>query len=270
MHQKLGGANTASAVWMKIYGVLIAAPALYAYGLPDQPMFYILTGVAAIIWCVNDLIYFNAVKNHGASLLSRLSPLGIILGFIAWFFVKPELLALYLQDKPRFIAICAIILLSVISAIALKSCPFSRSALKSIWFVIVGATIGILLVKSAVDHAPAEQGVFGYVGFEAGIMLAFYTVYFSFFRRGAFGGVFSRTGLKTGGIVGGLLVLGVITRIYAQKNVDHPAFVSLVSMLDVVWLLILTRISGWKDDSNKIAGFGIVLAALALAVLKIR
>lgn len=270
MHQRLGGTNVASAVWMKIFAVMVAIPVLIQVGLPQEPMFYVMTAAAAAIWCFNDLIYFEAVKNHGAALLSRLSPLGIILGFIAWFAIKPELLSRYMDDMPRFIGICLTLMVTVGCAMWLKRCDVSWRALKDIWPIIIAAVAGVLLVKSAVDYAPRDQGVFGYVGFEAALMLVFYTVYFSIKRRHAGREIFSKTGLKTGAIVGLCLMTGVVLRTYAQQAVDHPAFVTMISMLDVIWLIILTRLSGWKDDSNKIAGLGIVAAALALAFLKIR
>lgn len=269
MHQRLGGTNVATAVWLKIMALMVAIPVLIETGLPTHPLFYVYTAAAAIIWCFNDLIYFEAVKKHGAALLSRLGPLGIILGFVAWFFVHPELLQHYLADMPRFAGVCFALLLTVVCTAFLKRCEFSSSALKAIWPIIIAAAIGILLLKSAVDYAPKDQGVFGYVGFEAGMMLIFYTVYFSIKRRSALREVFSKEGLKTGGVVGGLLLGGVILRTYAHQNVEHPAFVSMIGMLDVIWLIILTRLSGWKDDSNKIAGLGIVAAALLLAFLKI-
>ncbi len=270
MHQRMGGSNAATAVWLKIIALMIAIPVLIEVGLPQDPMFYVFTAAAAIIWCFNDLIYFEAVKNHGAALLSRLGPLGIILGFVAWFAINPELLQKYLADMPRFIGVSAALLLTVICAAFLKRCQFSASAIKAIWPIIIAAAVGIILLKMAVDYAPENQGVFGYVGFEAGMMLIFYAVYFGLKRRSAFTETFSLQGLKSGGIVGLLLVAAVITRTYAHKNVDHPAFVSAIGMLDVIWLIILTKMSGWKDDSNKIAGLGIVLAALLIALLKIK
>ncbi len=270
MHQRLAGPSAASAVWMKILAVMIAIPALYAYGLPQNPMFYVYTGAAAMIWCVNDLVYFRAVQNHGAALLARLGPLALILSFVAWFAVKPALFAQYLQDLPRFGGIVAALTITAVCAMALKRCAFSWAALRDIWFVIIGGVIGIFLVKTAVDFTPAAQGVFGYLGFEAGTMLIFYAAYFSFFRRTEGRTIFTREGIRTGAIVGVFLVMGVIGRVYAQKYVDHPAFALMVGMLDVVWLMVLTRLSGWKDDSNKIAGLGIVAAAALLAFLKIR
>ena len=270
MHQRMGGSNAATAVWLKIIALMIAIPVLIEVGLPQDPMFYLFTAAAAIIWCYNDLVYFEAVKNHGAALLARLGPLGIILGFVAWFAINPELLQKYMADMPRFIGVSAALILTVISAAFLKRCQFSASALKAIWPIIIAAALGIILLKLAVDYAPEDQGVFGYVGFEAGMMLIFYAVYFRLKRRSAFTETFSLKGLKSGGIVGLLLVAAIITRTYAHKNVDHPAFVSAIGMLDVIWLIILTKISGWKDDSNKIAGLGIVLAALLIALLKIK
>lgn len=270
MHQRLGGTNVATAVWLKILAVALAVPVLWQTGLPTHPLFYLFTAGAAIIWCYNDLVYFEAVKNHGGALVARLSPLGLILGFFVWFAIKPDILGRYLEDTPRFLGICATLAVTVGCTIFLKRCTVSWTALKTIWPIIIAAAIGIICLKSAVDYAPKNQGVFGYVGFEASLMLVFYALYFGFKRRSGWGDVFSRTGLRSGGITGGLLLLGVVLRTYAFQSVDHPAFVTMIAMLDVVWLMILSRLSGWKDDSNKIATLGIVLAALALAFLKIR
>lgn len=269
MHQRFGGTNTASAVWMKILAVMIAVPVLFVSGLPTAPEFYILTAIAAAIWCINDLIFFDATKNHGAALVARLSPLGVITSFVAWFAIRPELLDEYMQNMPRFIAICAVITICCMCAAWLRHCPVSWRALKSIWFVIVGSTIGFILIKIATDYAPQTQGVFGYIGIEAAIMLAFYAIYFTIRTPGAWGEVFSRAGIRTGFTVGLLLTISVICRVFAFKDVDHPAFVSMLCMMDVVWLMILAKLSGWKDESNKIAGFGIVACVVALTFLRL-
>ena len=269
-HQRLGGTNTASAVWMKLIALTIAGPMIALYGMPQEPMFYVLTAGAAAIWCINDLVYFNAVKNHGAALLSRLWPLGTVMGFVAWFAVKPDLLAAYMEDTPRFAAIAFVLAACAGCAAMLQRCAFSAAAFRAVWHVIVLGVAGILMVKTAVDYAPDTQSVFGYMGLEAAIMLAFYAAYFATFRRQAFGEVFSRAALRTGAVVALFLVGAGITRMYAFDAVDHPAFVTAVCMLDVVWLMVITRLSGWKDDSNKWAGMGIVAAAVALAFLKIQ
>lgn len=270
MHQRLNGAASASAVWMKIVAVCVAAPVLYRTGLPNAPMFYAYTAAAAIIWCINDLIYFRNVTKHGAALLARLAPLGVILSFIAWFFIKPGLFDKYMHDPVRFILIGLTLTGAALSAFAVRRCPFSWNALKAIWFVIFAIVAGTFLVKEAVDIAPHTQGVFGYIGIEAALMLCFYAVYFHFREKNAVAAIFSKRGVLTGLIVGGFMASGIILRTYAQQRVDHPAYVSLISMLDVVWLMVLARLSGWKDQSNKGAGLGLVLAAAMLAILKLR
>ncbi len=269
LHQRIGGTNAATAVWLKIIGLMVAIPVLLEVGLPQNPLFYLFTALAAAIWCFNDLIYFEAVKNHGASLIARLVPLGVILGFVAWFAFKPSLLTAYMQDLPRFIGITAALLLAMVSTAFLKRCEFSSAALKTIWPIIIAVALGIIMLKLAVDYAPENQGVFGYLGFEAAIMLLFYALYFGLKRRQAFREVFSKQGLKSGLLVGAILITAIITRTYAHKNVDHPSFVSAIGMLDVLWLMLLTRLSGWKDDSNKWAGSGIVVAAVMIALLKL-
>lgn len=270
MHQRLNGSNFASGIWLKIFAVLLAAPVLLQTGLPTNPLFYILTALAALIWCVNDIIYFKGVTTHGAALLSRLSPLGILLIFIAWFFIKPDLLQKYLDEPFRFATICVTLVFAAFCASSLRRCPVSWNALKSIWFVIFASVGGSIIVKSAVSLAPDEQGVFGYIGIEALLMLCCYAVILSVWKRDSINDVFSLSGLKTGSLVGLPILGSVVLRVYALEKADHPAFVSMISMLDVVWLMILTRLSGWRDESNKIAGLGIVAAALALAFLKIR
>ena len=45
--------------------------------------------------------------------------------------------------------------------------------------------------------------------------------------------------------------------------------VVMVGVLEVVWLMVLARVSGWKDESHKLPGLGIVLSALILVLLKV-
>lgn len=267
-HQKLGGTSTASAVWMKFLAVSICLPMAFLSGLPTEPMFYVLTAAASVIWCINDLVYFSAVKTHGAALLSRLWPLGTILGFFAWLALKPDLLQSYLADSPRFAAIMFTLFFCVGCAVILQRCAFSKAAFRAVWHVILIGVLGIILMKSALDYAPADRSVFGYLGLEAAIMLFFYGTYFSLFRREAFGEVFSKTALRTGGVVAIFLVGAGIVRMFAFDIVEHPSYVTAVCMLDVVWLMVFGKIAGHKDDSNKWAGMGIVAAAVALAFLK--
>lgn len=269
-HQRLGGTNTASAVWMKLTILPIAGYMMLQYGLPEHPMFYVLTGTAAVIWCINDLIYFEAVKNHGAALLARLSPLAVIMGFIAWFALHPELLHKYMADMPRFLWIISALVFCAGCAMALQRCAFSWAAMKAIWFNIIGGMVGILLVKSAVDYAPADRSTFGYLGIEAAIMIGFYSIYFALRRPAAFRDVLSTRGLKTGAIVSLFLVAANICRLYAFNYVDNPAYVTAVSMMDVVWLILINKFTRAEDHSNKWAGLGVVAAALAIAFLKIR
>lgn len=268
-HQKLDGSSTASAVWMKLIAFSVCVPMMIRNGVPSDPVFYAATAGAAVIWCINDLVYFQAVKNHGAALLSRLWPLGTVLGFVAWFGVKPELLASYLQDLPRFAAITFTIALCAGCAVMLQRCAFSLAALRDTWKVILLGVLGIILVKIALDHAPPSQSVFGYLGIEAGIMLVFYNVFFFFRRRAAYGEIYTRTGMRTGAPVALLLISASLIRLYAFDQVDHPAYVTAVCMLDVVWLMLISRLVGWEDKSNKWAGLGIVASALALAFLRI-
>lgn len=242
---------------------------IIANGAPTEPLFYVFTAAAAAIWCINDLVYFNAVKNHGAALLSRLWPMGTVLGFVAWFVVKPDLFTAYMADIPRFAGLSFAVLLCAGCAIMLQRCAFSAAALRAVWHVILLGVVGVICLKTAIDYAPAAQSVFGYLGIEAAIMLCFYAVFFGLRRPAAYREIFSRTGLKTGGAVGFFLVAAGVVRLYAFDIADHPAFVTAVCMLDVVWLMVFGRLSGWPDHSNKWAGFGIVAAAIMLAFLKI-
>lgn len=268
-HQRLGGSSAATAIWVKIAGLAVALPVLIATGLPQSPQFYVFASLAALTWCVNDLVYYRAIADHGAALIARLTPLGVIASFVAWFGVRPSLLDRYLAEPWRFAAIAAVLSFAVGCALAARRCPYNAGALRSIWVVLAAAVFGTFMVKLAVSSAPDMAGVFGYVGFEAAFMLVFYGLWFAGRDRSTGRAVLSRDGLRTGAAVGVLMTAGIVLRTFAQQKVDHPAYVSALGMLEIVWLMMLGRLSGLPDRGNKLAGLGIVLAALALALLKI-
>ena len=269
LHQRLRVPGAVTAIWVKLVAVAIALPVLVQTGMPQTPVFYVFTALAALTWCVNDLVYYRAIEHHGAALVARLTPLSIVVSFVAWFAVKPDLLARYLADPPRFAAIAAILAFAVGCAVMARRCRYNAAALKSLTAVLAAAVFGTFMVKLAVSSAPGFTGVFGYVGVEGAAMLAFYALWFGGRDRLAGRAVFAREGLRTGPAIGVLMAAGIVLRGFAQQKVDHPAYVSAVGMLEIAWLMAMARLSGWPDKGGKLAGLGIVLAAMAMAALKI-
>jgi hypothetical protein len=269
-HQRLKGGSAASALWMKMIALAVAVPLVAGTGLPVQPLFYVFAAAAALCWCCNDLMYFRAVSDHGAALVSRLMPFGILISFVLWFAIDHALLERYLGMPLRFAEIGLVLAFAVACAVALHRCPTSSRTLRAIWPMLATSVAGTLAMKKAVDLVPKTEGVFGYVGIDAALTLSFYLLYFGLRDRKTLRAVYTVPGIKTGFPVGLLLTGAVVLRIAAQQRVDNPAYVSTVDMLDVVWLMMLSRLSGWTDDSNKWAGLGIALSALMLAALKIR
>lgn len=258
----------AIAFWNKVFVALLTAPFVAYYGLPASTTFYAATFLTAILWCISDVIYFHAVATVGAAIVTRLIPATIIVTFFLWFFFDHALVEKYLSTPWKSGAIGACVILSAVFAMRLKKCAVSWPAVKMIWFVLFSSCVGAILVKILIDAAPSAQGAFGFVFCQAVMMIVLWKFYF-FIRKPVPREIFfAKKTLSAGFFVGVFSSAGVTLRTFAYIYVDHPAYLSVVLLLDSVLIALYNRARGREDKSDMLAGFGMVACALGLVVLK--
>ncbi len=259
-------------IWIKVFCVGWAAPFVMAFGLPHAPFFYLYTLAGAALWCISDIIYFRALPHIGAGVMTRLLPGAIILTFLLWFIVDPDLLTTYLAAPFKTSVILGILCLSALSAAFLKRCPFTRQAFALVWFVILAAAIGPILAKVGFSYTDLGgnrwHAAFAYLFINSALMLLLWLPYYLIKRPITWAELTHatawQTGLKISLCVAGMVILQSL----AYMDVENPAFVAVLLMTDAIWVLVIYRLMGKKEDANIFAGLGIVATAIALILAK--
>lgn len=261
----------------KLFLVLIGAPILYFVGLPSAPLFYVYTALSAVLFAVNDLVYFRVVAQFGAGVVSRLLPISVIFTFFIWFAFDPDLLSKYLSQPWRSAATLAVICFAAYCAMRLRHCQVSWQAIKALWYVLFAATFGPILTKLALAELPAEpggplallaHGVVTYIVFQALGMVLLLSAWWAIRRPLPF------AVLREPRTVMASLILALLAcAIFGLKNLafavaDNPAYVTTLLFTDAVWILGIYKVLGRKQDSDIWAGMGLVCCAAFLVLLK--
>jgi hypothetical protein len=258
----------AVAVWMKIVAAIATLPILIWVGFPSNPYFFLMAFLSACLWAISDVIYFKSAPIVGAGIITRLIPTSVLLTFVLWFFFEPSLLIQYLS-KPLWAAVMAAAIIGAsLSAFFLKKCTLSWQGFRMIWFVIFAACAGTILDKLTLNMSNRTSLPFVFIFTQACFMLALWGLWGIVKKPLSVQEFLSRNNRITGLSIGALATVTLILKMFALKLTDHPAFLSVLLFTDAVWVLLYYKITKRKEDSNVIAGLGIVVCALVLIVAK--
>ena len=268
MQEKFRVDGFALAFWCKVSCVLVTLPFIMIHGLPGNPLFYVFLGAGAVMYAISDVVFFRAIPQVGAGMVSRILPAAVILSFLLWFAVKPDLIAKYAAAPVQSLLIFMVLCLSSWFAMNLRKCQVSMQAIRVIWFVIFAATIGPLIAKSVTLQADIGQGPYAYVFVEALMMMALWAVFFYVRKPIPAAVMFSRHSCVCGLMIGCVMAAMVLLNVLAFYFVDNPAYIPAIKFLDSFLILMVYAATGRKNDGNVWAGLGIVACAAMLIVLK--
>lgn len=268
MQEKLKVEPFALALWCKIACVIALLPVMPFTGFPPDPWFYIWTFPTAVIFAVADVVLFRHLPVVGAGVVSRVSPVTVIIGFLLWFAVEPSLVSGYAQ-RPMISALIVLSLCaSVFFSMRLRKCEVSMKALRVLWFFLLASILGPMLTKAAMNHAAPLQGAIAYTFVQALMMVAIWLGWLFIAKPLPARDIIKRDTWRHGLMVGSLMVLGVTVYVLSVATVDNPGYVSAIRLVNTVMILAAHKWMGKKDESDVVSGLGIVASAAALIVLR--
>jgi hypothetical protein len=268
MQERLKVNGYALAFWNKAACVLITLPFVIAHGMPEDPVFYILIALSAVLYAVSDVLFFSAIPKSSAGAVARLIPSASVLSFLLWFVISPALFMKYLEAPVVAGAIFVTLCLCAFFALRLKKCEITMATLRTIWFVIFAATVGPLLTKLTTFHADMKQAIYAYVFFQALMMMALWLGYLFIKKPVPLTTFFARRAWQDGLLIGSVSAFMVLTKFTSFYYVDNPAYIPAITALDSVIILLIYKVSGRKIEGDIVSGLGIVVCAAALIILK--
>lgn len=258
----------ALAFWNKVAAFVFMVPFVIWQGLPDQWEFYALVAAQACLWVISDVIFFRALPQVGAGVISRILPSTVIITFVLWFFFDPALLTKYLGQPVLSAIVCAALCGSVYFAMRLKKDPVSWRAVRMIWFVLFAAIIGPLMYKAVTKYVTIEQGPFAFVLFESFVMVSIWCVFYAVKKPIPASVLFSRESLRGGAMVGAAMCAVSLSKFSAMHYVDNPGLVPAVKYLDAIIIMAYYRSIGKVEKADVVAGLGIVGCAAVIILAR--
>jgi hypothetical protein len=258
----------AVAFWNKAACLLITFPFLLIHGLPDNPAFYGLLFVTAILYAISDVVFFSSIPKTSAGAVSRLIPSASVIGFLLWFIIDPGLLQKYMAEPAIFALIFAALCLFAFFAFRLKECNVTMQTLRDIWFVIFAATAGPILTKLVTFTADMNEARYAYVFFQALMMMVLWLVYLALRNPVPVKTFFARSTWQRGLLIGACGAGAVLLKFTSFYYVDNPAYIPAIIALDSVIILGFYKARGWPIEGDIRSGLGIVACAIALIILK--
>lgn len=207
---------------------------------------------------------FARPKNLAPGAITRLIPLNVLVTFVMWIVIDPDVLYGYLDNPVQGAGIVAATCGAVFFAMRMQKNPVSRHALRALGPVILMSGMGVVFAKIALDQADMHSGVFGYMVVQAFFMILIFGALEAVWHpvpRAVFAG---RVAIQTGFLMGLNSVAHLIFKSYAYQLVANPAYVSVVILTTPLWVLLYYRLVKKQVVGDIKAGLAVVVCAAAL------
>ncbi|MGZ9107249.1 MAG: hypothetical protein ACXW4B_00305 [Micavibrio sp.] len=264
LHEKIRAERLSMLFWLRTVMLIIALPVLFAVGWPTDPVFYVATFVTAFIWAYADLSSFRATEEFGPGPITRLIPLNVLVTFVMWVVIDPDVLYGYLDNPVQGAGIIAATCGAVFFAMRMQKNPITRHALRALGPVILMSGMGVVFAKIALDQADMHSGVFGYMVVQAFFMILIFGALEAVWHpvpRAVFAG---RVAIQTGFLMGLNSIAHLIFKSYAYQLVVNPAYVSVVILTTPLLVLLYYRLVKKQIVGDLKAGLAVVACAAAL------
>ncbi len=254
--------------WLRVISLGVLAPLGFFIQWPSNSHFYLGMVAISVLICGSDALYYGAARQYGAGAITRIEPLSVLMTFIAWLFLKPEQLALYTQRPAIGLGIAACFAVAGVCALRLRHCDVSLKAMKRLAPVIViSATVGVLgKVVMDTGDVPFDTAI-AYIIIQCSFLIVFYGAMAALWpaRTGSLRPV--RGLLLSAGLMAVCSVLHIASKNIAYTHVPNPAYITIICLAAPLIVSAVYRITGRQDDTDYMAGFGIVASAVALLAL---
>jgi hypothetical protein len=268
--QKLKADTIPMLLWLRLASFLAVSPLLIWVTMPTVGSFYIWVALFALLIVYLDIANFRYIGEFGAAVAVRLATITSIPAFFLWVAVDQQTFSLYLDHPFRAGLIISVVCLAAYLATTLRHCTVTVAAVKRLWpvmlFGVLSPTFAKLVVTSQPDPLGAIVTYLLVVCVVSMICLSGFMLLYKQRFRESFQSI---KNIKSGILLAACSVSMIFSSYLAYMLVYNPAYVSVVFLTVPVIVSLYNRLTGHPDDSNKIAGFGLVFCAMMLAILKI-
>lgn len=257
-------------VWLRAVSLIVMIGILPFFSWPTAPSFYIGAVLFGILIVFLDVTNFKYIAECGAAVATRLSTMSSIPAFFLWVAIDQQTQILYWNNPLNTAAIIGVVLCAVYFATRLRHCTVTMNAVKRLWILIFYATIAGVFTKKIILSNPDPIGaIVIYIMIICAISVFMLTVYMIKNRPNYCADLLNIKNIQAGTILSISSLVMIFSSYISMSYITNPIYVSIIFMTVPVMISLYNRLTGYPDDSNKWAGFGIVACAMVLAVVKV-
>ncbi len=254
-------------LWIKFLIILYLLPVVFFIPWPTNSLFYIFLIIQAPLVIYQDKKTFDLTANHGGGFVTRIEPLSVVLLFFLWLLFAPAVLQANLENPLRFISIGIIISAIAYFAMRLRKCEINASVFKQMIPLVVVTAIVSVFGKFSIDAAELDSAVFIYVFVQSVIMLVFALIFNMKDKTVRLSEFFSKKQIICSVFLSLVMLITVLSRIYAFRYVENPAYVNAIVLTAPFWIMLFYKFVKHKEKGDILSGVAIVLCAIALTCL---
>jgi len=256
-------------LWIKALIILYLLPVVLFIPWPTSPLFYFFLVMQAPFVVYQDKKTFDLTAQHGGGAITRIEPLSVVLLFFLWFLFAPSVLQNNIENPLRFTSIGLVISLMAYFAMRIKKCRINADILKQMLPLVFITAIVSVLGKLSIDSAEFDNAVFIYVFVQSIVMLICALLFnlkdntvksVNFFSKKQF---FCSIALSL------VMLITVLSRVYAFRFVENPAYVNAIILTAPFWIMLFYKLIKHKEEGDILSGIGIVICAIILTLIVI-
>lgn len=263
--------------WMRIVVLVILTPVIYDMELPENPLFYGLVSLTALVGTGADIRTFNVSAQYGAGVVSRVMPVTVWGSFLLWFFVDPGLLRSYAAEPVRATGIVLTLVACVYFAMRLHKCEVTKAALRAMAPALAGYVLSTVLNKMALSAGAVNGGftgaVYAYMFVQSAIavfMAGPLLIFKERNKRRAPAGWGAPMAILASLMAGFVWVSHMAYKNYAVAYAPHPSYQAAVNLTAPVFIMLFYKLVKHREQNVDVkSGMGIVVSALLLVLITI-
>jgi hypothetical protein len=261
--------------WMRVMIVLGMAPIMTQLPMPKDPLFYGFVFLSVLFGTTADIRAMNASRLYGGGVVSRVMPLSVWGAFFIWLFAAPETIGGYLAHPLNSLGILSALAVCVYFSMRLNKTEVNKQAFAAMLPALIGYAAANVVNKKAMafglDAGHLAGAVYGYMFWQSAMAVPIVGAYCAWRAKRDVG---------TAPVNGRLLAVAallvalawfchMIYKNYAMAYTPNPAYMAAIGLLAPVFVTLFYKMTGHREENDVASGFGVVLSALALAVLTV-
>ncbi len=230
-------------VFMVYRGFMVALlllPILLFFPVRFSPNFYLMSVLQGVIVAYTDYLSFRVNKNYGSETVSSITPLSVIIVFVAWCFINPKTFLKYLDNPIKSLCIIASLLGVVWALLNYRKTPLTKKAfLLLIPVLVLSSSISVLnkLIMSYSGENPVLCACWRVLILSSIIGVVHFYIYTK--KKLPIRALFELKNLQKGSVFV-LLLTVLVLKSLAMLYALNPAYVSCIVYLTAVWIMFLS------------------------------